>query len=126
VGETPAQARHEAIEGPLGRDWRDYWLPSLRRGNMLFSLKQDPTLPDEAITLEYLCEHLWIVGDAAEVADKLRQLDADVGGFGGLQVIAHDWEPQEAWRRSMARLVQEVMPRVVAASAERAADVAPG
>jgi alkanesulfonate monooxygenase SsuD/methylene tetrahydromethanopterin reductase-like flavin-dependent oxidoreductase (luciferase family) len=114
VGATPEAARREAIEGALGRDWRDYWLPSLRRGNMLFTLKEDQSLPDEAITLDYLCEHLWIVGDAAEVTEKLRRLDEAVGGFGGLQVIAHEWAPDAPWRRGMEALAREVMPRLAA------------
>ena len=31
VGETPAQARRDVLDGTLGRDWREYFLPLLRK-----------------------------------------------------------------------------------------------
>jgi alkanesulfonate monooxygenase SsuD/methylene tetrahydromethanopterin reductase-like flavin-dependent oxidoreductase (luciferase family) len=116
IGETPAQARRDALEGVLGRDWREYFLPLLRKVNMLIAPKLDAAMPDDAVTLEYLCEHIWIVGDVDEVTQKLRQLYADVGGFGTLLVIGHEWTPREPWRRSMRLLATEVLPRLEALS----------
>jgi alkanesulfonate monooxygenase SsuD/methylene tetrahydromethanopterin reductase-like flavin-dependent oxidoreductase (luciferase family) len=47
-----------------------------------------------------------------EVARKLRELSDAVGGFGTLLVIGHEWEPREAWLRSMSLLTQHVLPRL--------------
>ena len=43
---------------------------------------------------------------------KLRRLDEDVGGFGTLLVIGHEWLPGDAWHRSMRLLAGEVLPRL--------------
>ena len=74
IGETPEQARRDVLDGVMGRDWREYFLPLLKKNNMLIGPKLDPTMPDDAVTLDYLCENLWIVGDVAEVTQKLRDL----------------------------------------------------
>src|SRR2546429_4360363 len=82
-------------------------LPKLRGFDML---KVDPAMPDAEVTLEYLCDNIWIVGSPDTVARKLAQLSADVGGFGTLLVIAHEWTPPGAWERSMRRLADDVLP----------------
>jgi alkanesulfonate monooxygenase SsuD/methylene tetrahydromethanopterin reductase-like flavin-dependent oxidoreductase (luciferase family) len=110
IGETPEQARRDVLDGVLARDWRDYFLHNLRRTNMLIAPKLDPAMSDEAVTPEYLAENLWIVGDVDEVTAKLRRLYDDVGGFGTLLVIGHEWLPGDAWHRSMQLLAGEVLP----------------
>ena len=75
-------------------------------------LKADPATPDADVTLEYLAEHIWVVGDPDEVTARLRRLREDVGGFGTLLVIGHEWEPRDAWIHSMRLLVDEVLPRL--------------
>ena len=112
VAETNEQARREAITGSLGRDYRDYFLKLLGKIRGLEIIKTDPAMTDRDVTLEYLCDNIWIVGDPDTVAAKIRKLGADVGGFGTLLVIAHEWQPREAWERSMRLLHDEVLPRV--------------
>jgi alkanesulfonate monooxygenase SsuD/methylene tetrahydromethanopterin reductase-like flavin-dependent oxidoreductase (luciferase family) len=112
VADTDARARREAIEGTLGRDYRDYFLrllPKLRGFDML---KVDAAMPDAEVTLEYLCDNIWIVGSPDTVARKLAKLSGDVGGFGTLLVIAHEWTPRGAWERSMRLLKDKVVPRL--------------
>jgi len=119
VADTDARARREAIGGTLGRDYRDYFLrllPKLRGFDML---KVDPAMPDAEVTLEYLCDNIWIVGSPDTVARKLATLSDDVGGFGTLLVIAHEWTPRGAWERSMRLLAEEVVPRLSRAGAAR-------
>ena len=112
VGDTSAQARRAALDGVLGRDWRDYFLKALRRNKMLMAPKVDQAMPDDDVTPEYLVDNLWIVGDADEVAAKLQKLYDDVGGFGTLLVIGHEWLPGDDWHRSMQRLANDVLPRL--------------
>jgi len=69
-------------------------------------------MPDAAVTPEYLCENIWIVGDVAEVTEKLRKLNADVGGFGTLLAIGHEWEPRDTWERSMSLLAEKILPKL--------------
>jgi alkanesulfonate monooxygenase SsuD/methylene tetrahydromethanopterin reductase-like flavin-dependent oxidoreductase (luciferase family) len=119
VAETDAQARREAIEGAIGRDYRDYFLPLLRMGRQYTILKRDTDMPDERVTLEYLADEIWVVGSPETVARKIRALYEDVGGFGVLLAIAHDWPDQAVWDRSMTLLAEEVMPRLAAVEGRR-------
>jgi alkanesulfonate monooxygenase SsuD/methylene tetrahydromethanopterin reductase-like flavin-dependent oxidoreductase (luciferase family) len=112
IGETIEEARREAIDGVLGRDWREYFIPLLTKSKLIGATKIDPTMRDEAVTVDYLCDNVWIVGDVEEVTRKLRQLSADVGGFGTLLAMGHEWQPQDKWTRSMTLLANEVLPRL--------------
>ena len=53
---------------------------------------------------------IWIVGSPDGVADKLRRMHQDVGGFGVLLAMGHEWQPREQWVNSMTRIAEEVMP----------------
>ena len=48
------------------------------------STKLEPSMPDEAVTVDYLMDNVWIVGDPSECADKIQQLHEESGGFGSL------------------------------------------
>ena len=98
-------------------------LPKLRGFDML---KVDPAMPDAEVTLEYLCDNIWIVGSPDTVARKLATLSGDVEGFGTLLVIAHEWTPRGAWERSMRLLAEEVVPRLSRAGSARSRAAGPG
>ena len=108
VADTNQQARKEAIEGTLGRDFRDYWFRLW--GWERFKMNDD--IPDVESCLENLLDTLWIVGSPDHVANRLRQLYDDVGGFGVLLAMGHEWEPKEQWVHSMELLQNEVMPQL--------------
>ncbi len=74
--------------------------------------KKDPDMPDADVTTEYLLDNLWIVGGPDDVADQLRQLYEDVGGFGVLLAMGHEWAPKDQWLNSMTLLKNEVMPKL--------------
>jgi len=112
VADTNAEARRLALNGPLARDYRDYFLRLLPKLRGFEMLKTDPAMPDAQVTLEYLLDHIWIVGDPPTVAAKLAALADDVGGFGTLLVIAHEWQPRAAWEHSMELLQHDVLPRL--------------
>jgi len=114
VADTDAEARRLAMTGPLARDYADYFLPLLGRMRGLEIVKTDPAMPDRDVTLDYLAEHIWIVGSPETVAGKLERLRQAVGGFGTLLVIAHEWQPRAAWERSMRLLTEQVLPRLAA------------
>ena len=112
VGETTAQAREDALNGNLGRDFREYFLKLLKRDGRLDLMKNDPNMPDSEVTLDYLLDNVWIVGDPEEVERKIRELHSTVGGFGVLLTMGHEWEPRESWERSVTLLRQEVIPKL--------------
>ena len=110
VADTTAEARREALEGVLARDFYGYIYPVLAKNDQLSLFKSDPDMPDEDVTLEYVVDNVWLVGSPEDVEAKIRKLYADVGGFGTLLAMGHEWEPRETWLRSMTLLAKEVIP----------------
>ncbi len=112
VAPTDAEARALAISGIMGRCWRKFLLPLYLKLGLGPMLKADPTMPDEAITLDYLADNLWVVGTPETVARKLQALQRASGGFGVLLATSYDAATEhQSWRRSLALLAQEVLPR---------------
>ena len=110
VAETDAQARSEAIEGAVGRDYGDYFLPLLAQTRGVGGLKLTESMSDSEITLEYLCDNVWLVGSPETVAHKIRALYEAVGGFGTLLIGATDWSDASVWERSMRLFASDVAP----------------
>ncbi len=112
VADTTEEALDEAINGTIGRDFRDYFLQLLPDSPYFNLLKTHDDMPDADVTAEYMAENVWIVGSPDEVEARLRKLYADVGGFGVLLVMAHEWEPRDKWLHSIELLARDVMPRL--------------
>ena len=100
----------------LRRDFEQYFFRSLPKVRMLNLMKTDPNMPDSDVTVEYLADEIWIVGSPDDVTDKLRRLHHDVGGFGVLLAMGHEWQPRDKWINSMTLLAEEVLPNLAALS----------
>jgi alkanesulfonate monooxygenase SsuD/methylene tetrahydromethanopterin reductase-like flavin-dependent oxidoreductase (luciferase family) len=124
VADTDEEAQRGAREGMLFRAWREYFHPLVNYGPypLIRLIKHDTTVPDEAVNLEYLMEHVWLVGSPETVARKIRGLYKASGGFGVLlaMVLDHSGD-QRGWERAMRLLAEEVMPRVGDLTGEPAA-----
>ena len=113
VGETTAEAREYALNGAIARGFKSWLLPQFDGApERLAVFKRDPAMADRDVTVEYLVDNVWIVGDPGECARKLRALHEEVGGFGVLLALAHDWDDKARWLRSMRLLAQEVVPHL--------------
>ena len=115
VADTDSEAREQALNGMLGRAWREYLLPLFSFGPYPFVkyMKHDESVPDEAVTPEYLVDHLWLIGSPDTVVRKIRDLNEMVGGFGTLLWLMYDYSEQNAdWNKSMRLMAEEVMPQV--------------
>src|SRR5690606_14667692 len=111
-----------AIDGSVGRDFTDYFIPLLGQGRGLGALKIDRDMPESAISTEYMVDSdIFIVGDPATVAAKLRHLYGEVGGFGGLLALAAEWPDWAVWDTSMTLLATEVMPKLADLTGESGA-----
>src|SRR2546427_10006890 len=62
VAGTDEQARREALEGTIARDYRDYFLPLLGLNRGLGGLKMEESMADSDVTIDYLCDNVWLVG----------------------------------------------------------------
>lgn len=112
VAPTDAEARELAINGIMGRCWREFLLPIYLGLGLGRFLKRDLAMPDEAVDLEYLVNNLWFVGSPGTVADRILDLQAKTGGFGHLLIVSYDATGErEAWNRSLQLLMNEVLPR---------------
>ena len=112
IADTTAAARKETLEGVMRRDWEEYFWPLLKRDDMLKLTKIDPAMSDEDCTVEYMMENVWVVGSPDDAAAKLTRLYEEVGGFGVLLIMAHEWAPREAWERSARLLKEQVVPQL--------------
>ena len=111
VGPTPALARERA-RAVLGRNYDVHQYPSRAGTWQIQGCKLDPSMPDEAVDVDYLMEHVWIVGDPQECADKIRALYEATGGFGTLLSVTADSD-DPAWdHESLRLLAEEVGPRI--------------
>ena len=122
---------------PRGEDWRvaksifvadddatvrrvrktfDYYFRNLvRKGQAIRGLalfKHARDLPDEAVTDDYLASQLLIAGTVNEVVDKLQAFREQIGPFGRLLYVGHDWADAKAMRRSMELMAEQVLPRL--------------
>ena len=122
VAETDAEARRLAVEGGIGRAWREYIKPTYERFGVLKGLLHDSSVDPADVDADYLAEHVWIVGSVETVRQKIEAWFGEVGGpFGTLLVYSHDYiDNPEPWERSMQLLVEEVAPRLSGASLQMA------
>ena len=80
--------------------------------NMTLLAKHDPSVPDAAVTTEYVLKHQCIIGDMKTCKQRLEELWETTGGFGTLLMIAHDWDDKAKWLRSMDRLTHQILPEL--------------
>ena len=112
VAETRAEARKLAREGIMARDFNEYFFKLLPKVGMMGLFKNDPDMPDSDVTMDYLVDNVFIVGSVDEVAQKINDLRGEIGEFGTLLAMGHEWEPYDAWFESMSLLKNEVLPKV--------------
>tara|TARA_Y100000588_G_scaffold164322_1_gene178430 strand:- start:403 stop:1440 length:1038 start_codon:yes stop_codon:yes gene_type:complete len=112
VADSDDEAYEQAVNGMLGRVWGEYLLPLFDQFSLLPVIKHDDSIPDSAVTPEYMAEHVWLVGSPDTVEKKIFSLYEMCGGFGTLLSLVYDnMENQKGWEKSMKLLAQEVMPR---------------
>jgi alkanesulfonate monooxygenase SsuD/methylene tetrahydromethanopterin reductase-like flavin-dependent oxidoreductase (luciferase family) len=96
-------------------------LTKMRKHNRLNLFKADPSMPDDAVTLDYVCDRLIFWGTPDKVADDILAFRDEVGDFGTLLYAGKDWADPHFGRRSMILAAEQVMPRVNAAIGSTAA-----
>lgn len=121
VAETDEEARRLAVEGPMGQAWREYVLGGFKA--FAPGLLADVMDRDAASAVEYLADHVWMVGSPDTVVEKFRALADEAGGpWGTTMVFGYDYsEAPAAWNRSLELLATEVGPRLAAEFDARAA-----
>ena len=111
VGLTPESAREEA-RVVLGQPFEAHQWKNRKAGGILDYLKDDPSMADEAVDVEYMIENIWIVGDPSECAEKIHQTYEETGGFGTLLNTTQDPDDHTLVQRSQRLLMEQVGPKV--------------
>jgi alkanesulfonate monooxygenase SsuD/methylene tetrahydromethanopterin reductase-like flavin-dependent oxidoreductase (luciferase family) len=119
VAETDEEAREYVRNSYEFTVWRQNYLPAFTPLGWLKHLKHDDSVPDEDVDVEYLLNHLFIVGSPDTVTAKLTALNEEVGEFGVVLGTHFDWGTvedayahSEAYRRHLELFAKEVIPRV--------------
>lgn len=84
----------------------------MRKHGRMNLFKPDQSMPDDAITLDDVCDELIIYGTPDKVAEDLLAFRERVGDFGTLLYAGKDWADRDLARRSMILLAEQVLPRV--------------
>jgi alkanesulfonate monooxygenase SsuD/methylene tetrahydromethanopterin reductase-like flavin-dependent oxidoreductase (luciferase family) len=111
VAPTSSMARERA-RAVLGRNYVEHQHPNRIGTVQMASTKLDPSIPDDAVTVDYLMENVWIVGDPAECTEKIHELYEVSGGFGALLSITTDSDDAGWDHESLRLLMEDVAPRV--------------
>ena len=111
IAPTPALARERA-RAVLGRNYLEHQHPNRVGTIQMTSTKLKASLPDEAVTVDYLMENVWLVGDPAECVDKIYRLYEESGGFGALLAVTTDSDDAGWDHESLRLLMEEVAPRI--------------
>lgn len=74
--------------------------------------KDDPSMPDDKLTLDNVLDRLVIFGTPDEVADKILAFREEVGPFGTLLYAGHDWRDVMLAKTSMRLMAERVIPVV--------------
>ena len=111
VAATPELARERA-RAVLGRNYNEHQLPNRLGSGLIQATKIDPNMSNDDLTVDYMMENIWIVGDPDECAARIRKLYDEVGGFGHLLAITQDPDDAEWEHECLTLLMEEVGPRV--------------
>ena len=112
VARTDEEARDHVMNGMVARAYSEYMFNVLKSVGAVDLYKDDPDMPDEALTPEYVCDKIWVVGSPDTVTEKLTQLYHDVGGFGAVLQIQYTSDPWDTWKNGMELFASEVMPNL--------------
>lgn len=111
IADTDAEAKRLATKGGMGRAWTEYLLPVYKRFGIVEGLVKHEGMDPMSIDVDYLAEHVWLVGSPATVRDKLSEFAHATGGFGVIMPYSYDYLDDPApWNESLNRLTKDVLP----------------
>lgn len=70
-----------------------------------------PDQPADEVTFEQVVKQRnWIIGDPDYCIQRLKEIEASTGGFGGLLMVATEWTTTAKWHHSLELFARYVMP----------------
>jgi len=113
VADSTEEARQLARENSVGKTIQ-YILGLTARYSPtgIDMFKRNVDMADTECNIDYFMDEVIIAGDPDTVTRRLLELYEQVGGFGTLVVVAHDWDDRSHHLRSLDLIATEVMPAV--------------
>lgn len=113
VADTDTEAREFVRDSLQAEVWRHHYLEFMSTVGWLGYLKHDDSVHDSDITIDYLMDHLWIVGSPDTVRQRLADLHGELGGFGTVlpTKYSHRGKREQMWH-SHELLMREVVPKL--------------
>tara|TARA_R110002124_G_scaffold77533_9_gene207655 strand:+ start:8062 stop:9168 length:1107 start_codon:yes stop_codon:yes gene_type:complete len=87
-------------------------LTKLKKNGRSNLFKEDQSMSDDEVTLEYVMDRLVTFGTPDKVADELLAFRELTGQFGTLLYAGHDWADPALARRSKILMAEKVLPLV--------------
>ncbi len=109
IADTDAQAWWLAVEGEMGRYFREDYLPMIAGNKALGLFKHHPDVPDSEVTVEYCAKHCWLLGSPETVRERIEEMQSLSGGFGVLHVMGFDHLDELKPVRESHRALQELV-----------------
>ena len=111
--DTDAEAKKLVMDGPIGYCFNKYLIPIWRRFGMMDGFAKDAGINPSDADLEFLVDHVFVVGSPDTVKEKINNLFHKCGGWGTLQVESHDYyDDPSAWFYSLELIAKEVAPSI--------------
>ena len=110
LAETTEDARNDVLNHGMARSYNEYFFPLARKTDALGNMKLDESMPDDAVTVDYLMDDRWVIGDPGYYVRKIREAYDTVGGFGTMLQLTQDWDPPEKGWKSMELFAKHVAP----------------
>lgn len=119
VADSTTEARQAARRNSLGKCIQ-YILDLTRRTSPtgLGVWKRDAQMADGDCNLDYFMDEVVIAGDPGSVTSQLVELREQIGPFGTLVLVAHDWDDRERWLHSLELFSREVVPAFTRATVD--------
>ncbi len=116
VADTDEEAKQFARDGSLGK-CIEYILELTRRTapNGVDMWKPFEDMSDDDINMDYFMEQIIIAGSPDTVTRELLDLRQQVGEFGNIVLVAHDWDNKQKWMTTYEMFANEVLPAINAA-----------
>lgn len=113
VADTDKEARAYVRNSTMAVNWTESILPVLANFGLTKYLKHDESVPDSDVDVDYLIDHLWLVGSPDTVREKLAAVDDELGGFGTFIPPRYDHrgEREPMWH-SHELLINEVVAKL--------------
>jgi alkanesulfonate monooxygenase SsuD/methylene tetrahydromethanopterin reductase-like flavin-dependent oxidoreductase (luciferase family) len=87
-----------------------YMLVVIKRAGFTAMMKPTKEMSEDELTPAWAVKNLIIAGSPQTVAEKILAFREEVGPFGTILMLGHDWEDPRIHKRSMQLMAEQVMP----------------